>query len=79
MNAKSATSTAAEVRAAAAGELLDAAGTQTEDLSALNVKQGARAYMGRIERPGASWDLLMVTVVLLRAVLLESTRVMLTQ
>lgn len=35
--------------------------------------------MGRAERPGASWDLLMVTVVLVRAVLLESSSVMLTQ
>lgn len=35
--------------------------------------------MSVCDQPGASWDLLIVTVVLVRARLLESSRVMLTQ
>lgn len=38
-----------------------------------------RAQMRGVNQPGASWDLLMVTVVVVSAMLLGASRVMLTQ
>lgn len=72
--------TAAEERAAAVGGPLDAAGDARRDTrhrsERLTQMGGGRR---RSDPPGASWDLLMVTVVLVRAVLPASSRVMLTQ
>lgn len=45
----------------------------------LNMLNTEHAWMGRIDQPGASWALLMVTVVLVRAMLPEASRVMLMQ
>lgn len=51
----------------------------TERISTSSINLVWRCMPGENSPPGASWDLLIVTVVLVRATLLKSNRVMLTQ
>lgn len=71
--------TAAEERTAAVGGLLDAAGDTSRNTHHRSERLTQMGGRRSSDPPGASWDLLMVTVVLVRAVLPASTRVMLTQ